>query len=135
VSTPRTTCSTALRIATALALAAALACGDPSGAESGKQGIVRAVLISPNGTEGAALFEMPIEGIVSVRAPVGTLIESQSGGRRQVALFVSQPGQLVLELTVADPRNPPEVAVRQVSGPSDQARSLTGYRVQVEVPE
>ena len=118
-----------------LAVAAALACGDPSDqAGPAQEGPVRVILVSPNGPEGAALFEMPIDGIVSVRAPVGAVFESQAAGRRQVALFASQPIQLVLELTVADQAHPPDVRLVQVSGPDDQARPLTGYRVQVEVP-
>ena len=119
-----------------LAAAAVLGCSDP-GEQAGptREGPVRVTLVSPNGAEGAALFELPVDGIVMVRAPVGALIESQTGGRRQVALIASQPTSLVLDLTVADQTKLPEVKLLQVSGPEDQARALTGYRVQVEVPK
>lgn len=106
-----------------------VACSDQAG--PGEQGTVLVTLISPNGAEGAALFELPIEGILAVKAPVGTVVESQSAGRRWIALFLSQPGQLVLELTVADQRKPPPVGIREVSGPADQARVVSGYRVEV----
>jgi hypothetical protein len=119
-----------LRVAVLLALATALGCEEQAG--PGEQGFFRVTLVSPNGAEGAALFEMPIDGIVSLRAPVGTVVGSESDGRRWVALFVSQPGELVLEVGVADRRKPPEVRLHQVSGPNDQARVLTGYRVEVE---
>jgi hypothetical protein len=120
----------------ALAAAAVLGCGDP-GEQAGptREGPVRVTLVSPNGNEGAALFELPIDGIVSVRAPVGALLESQTGGRRQVAVIATQPTPIVLELTIADQTKLPEVKLLQVSGPDDQARALTAYRVQVEVPK
>jgi hypothetical protein len=119
----------------ALAVAALVGCDDPAGqGGAGQEGPVRVTLISPNGAEGAALFELPIAGILDVRAPVGALVNAQSGGKRQVALFASQPSPIVLELTVADQTELPEVRLLQVSGPDDQPRALTGYRVQVEVP-
>jgi hypothetical protein len=117
----------------ALGWAAFAACDDPT-VEPGPQGPLRVTLVSPNGTEGAALFELPVDGVLEVRAPVGLLVESRTGGRRQVAVFASQSSPIALQLTVADQTRPPEVRLLQVSGPDDQARTLTGYRVQVEVP-
>jgi hypothetical protein len=117
----------------ALTWAALAACDDPTG-EAGPQGPLRVTLVSPNGMEGAALFELPVDGVLEVRAPVGALVEARAGGRRQVAVLASQPSAISLLLTVADQTRPPEVRLLQVSGPDDQARALAGYRVQVEVP-
>jgi hypothetical protein len=126
------------RAAFALLAAAALgACDDPAegSGPQGSQGPLRVILVSPNGNEGAALFELPIEGVLEVRTTVGLGLESRTDGRRQFAVFASQPTAISLELTVADQARPPEVRLLQVSGPDDQPRSLTGYRVQVEVPK
>ena len=122
-------------MAVGLAAVAALVsgCDDPP-SQAGGEGPARVTLVSPNGSEGAALFELPAAGVLAVRAPVGALIEAQTGGARQVAVVLSQPGPIVLELTVADQTELPDVRVLEVSGPEDQARALTGYRVQVEVP-
>jgi hypothetical protein len=117
----------------AFGVAALVACDDP-GVEPGPQGALRVTLISPNGNEGAALFELPIDGVLEVKAPVGALVEARTGGRRQVAVFASQPTPITLQLTVADQTRPPEVRLLQVSGPEDQPRALAGYRVQIEVP-
>ena len=121
-----------LALAAVVALAA---CGDePPGVTPGPEGPLRVTLVSPNGAEGAALFELPVEGVSAVRAPLGALLEAQAGGQRQVAVVLSQPGAITLELTVADQTEPPAVRILQVSGPDDRARTLTGYRVQIEVP-
>ena len=127
-----------LRAALALVVAGALvACGDDpedGSGPQGPQGPLRVILVSPNGNEGAALFELPVEGVLDVRTSVGLGLESRVDGRRQIAVFASQPSAISLELTVADQTRPPEVRLLQVSGPDDQPRALTGYRVQVEVP-
>jgi hypothetical protein len=119
----------------AVVVAALVGCDDPAIQEGqGQQGPVRVTLVSPNGIEGAALFELPIEGVLGVKAPVGAFFESRVGGKRQVAVFASQAAVLSLDLTVEDQSKLPEVRLLQVSGADDQPRSLSGYRVQVEVP-
>lgn len=118
------------RVAWAIAAVALLGCDDPAA----QRGPLRVTLVSPNGAEGGALFELPLEGVVSVGAATGALLESQSGGRRWVALLMSQPGPISLDLVVEDPTRPPAVRLVQVSGPDNQARGLGGYRVRVETP-
>jgi hypothetical protein len=126
----------ALGVLLAVVVAALAGCDDPATqvGGQGQQGPVRVTLVSPNGIEGAALFELPIEGVLEVKAPVGAFFESRVGGKRQVAVFASQAAALSLDLTVEDQSKLPEVRLLQVSGADDQPRTLTGYRVQVEVP-
>lgn len=112
------------------ALAAALiGCDDPAGS----QGPVLATLVSPNGSEGAALFELPVDGVLEAKALDGQSIEVIRGGRRQIAVFRKDPGVIALRLVVSDQTRLPEVLVVQVAGPDDRPRALTGYRVVLAV--
>ncbi|MSR37120.1 MAG: hypothetical protein EXR95_10865 [Gemmatimonadetes bacterium] len=107
------------------------ACDDPVP----REGLVRATLVSPNGLEGAALFEVPVEGVLSVKARVGLVLESRAAGTRQLAVVLSKPDTIALELLVADAQRPPTLRLLQVSGPDDRMRALTGYQIRIEVPK
>ena len=107
-----------------------LACDDPVG----DQATMLATLVSPNGAEGAALVELPVDGVSGVTAVDGEVLELIQGGRRQIAIVRDAPGPISFRFTFADETRPPEVRVVQVSGPDDTPRALAGYRVDVTVP-
>ena len=90
-----------------------------------------ATLVSPNGAEGAALFELPVDGVSDVTAVAGEALEVVRNGRRQVVIVRDEAGPIAFRFTAADATRPPDVRVVQVSGPDDRPRVVTGYRVAV----
>lgn len=122
------------RVAAVLAAVAALQLAGCRDDPAGPPGQVTATLVSPNGAEGAALLELSGDGVIDVKPAAGSLLQTPSGGTRQIAVLLRDPGKIALTLSLADRTRPPEIRILQVSGPDDRPRALAGYRVQIDAP-
>jgi len=89
-----------------------------------------AVLVSPNGAEGAAILD--VTGTVeSFTAPSGmSVYTTPSGNGTRVIVVRLAPGELSVNLAVADASNPPAISVVEVADGNNQLRqSVSGYTV------
>lgn len=115
----------------AAALAIASACGSDAGEP--RPSLTYAVeLDSPNGDEGAAVFEL--EGdVAAVRAPAGSRVMTNDvGSVTRVIVVRDEPGAIAFEIDLAERGVAPDVSVVEVSGPDDALRPSTGsYSVSV----
>ena len=114
-----------------LAVAVLTACTD-AGPVSGP-GTVDAVLISPNGAEGAALVVLSGDGLGAVVGLGGTEVyRSDEVGATRVVLVNRVGGDLAFQLEVADTTRLPSTFIEQVAGPDDELRvDLTTYRLEL----
>jgi hypothetical protein len=94
-------------------------------------GTLTAVLVSPNGEEGAAVLD--VSGTVeSISAANGVSLHTTpvATGTRVIVVRLT-PGELSLKVTVPDVSRPPGVTVVEVADGDDKLRqSLAGYRVE-----
>ena len=112
------------RILSALTLALLAACAD-EGPVSGP-GTMTAILVSPNGPEGAALVILIGSGVGQINPVGGTEVYSYSAnGTTQIVLINQAGGELSFQVAVADTTDLPGVVVQEVAGPDDQLRSPT----------
>lgn len=118
------------RLAVLLAAAAALvACDGGTGSETAG-GEYIAALESPNGLEGAAVLEMPGEGVLAVRAASLSLFQQPVSGGKRLVLVREPAGRLEFRVTMAPGHAPPAVRVLEVVDGQDQPRASTeGYAV------
>ena len=98
-------------------------------------GAVTYRLVSPNGVEGAFLFSLPADQVVSV--PEGDFLTEVITRTVADALYVAVVHRfgdegLSLEVEVTDVDDPPEPTLLEVAGPDDRPRTLGGYAVEVE---
>ena len=120
-------------ISTALAVAALLTAGCENSNESSGPGPLSAVLVSPNGNEGAAVLD--VTGTVeSVSTPSGvSAYTTPSANGLRIVLVRLDAGSLSMTLKVADISQPPSLSVVEVAGPDNALRqSLAGYRVEIQ---
>jgi hypothetical protein len=118
--------------AAAAATLAAGACGDagPGPAAESRPSLLR--VVSPNGAEGAAVFELA--GVAAVRAPAGRVFVQAGGaaGVTRAVLVLDEPGPLRLVVDPA-PGATPRATLVEVAAPDDALRpSLAGYGVTAE---
>ena len=96
----------------------------------GGPGTVTAVLVSPNGPEGAAVLD--VNGVVesfTATNDVSVYTTPSSTGTRVVLVRVT-PGELSVKMKVSNTLEPPPVTVVEVAGGDDKLRaSVSGYQV------
>lgn len=109
-----------------------LAC-DSTPAEVTGPGELQALLISPNGAEGAAVIELAGEGIGAVTAFPGSgrVFAERVGSTVRVVVVLDQPGEIRFRVAVDDVSDPPTGAVLEIADGSNEMRqSLAGYSVE-----
>lgn len=112
------------RILSALTLALLVACAD-EGPVAGP-GTMTAVLVSPNGAEGAALLILLGSGVGQITRVGDTEVYSySSASATQIVLINQAGGDLSFQVAVADTTDLPSVVVQEVAGPDDELRTPT----------
>ena len=111
------------------ALLSAGACGD-AGPVSGP-GTLTAVVVSPNGAEGAAVISFPSMGVGAIGAVSGEVFSLVDGGTVTVVVINEPGGELAFSVTLADTTQRPVGLVEQVAAPNDELRTtLAGYTLE-----
>ncbi len=105
-----------------------LSCSDaPSGPPSGPGDLV-ASLASPNGAEGAAVFEVTGGGIIVITVEAGQAVHFQSGGISRIVVLLDEPGDIGFTMTVEDRRAVSNLRVIEVADSANVLRDdLSGY--------
>ena len=96
----------------------------------GGPGTVTAVLVSPNGPEGAAVLDVSgaVESFTGTN-DVSVYTTPASGGTRVIIVRLT-PGELSVNMKVASTDEPPPVTVVEVADGDNRLRtSTTGYQV------
>jgi hypothetical protein len=116
-------------LATAAVLAF-LSCDDgPSEPPAGAGDLV-VHLVSPNGSEGAAVFETSDEGIVGVDCEACDVFYRRAGGTSRIVVLMTISGEVHFTMSVEDRQSPPELQVVQVADASNELRDdVSGYTV------
>jgi hypothetical protein len=110
------------------AIAVLSACGGDSTGPQGP-GTLRATLASPNGAEGAAVFELSGSGFGAV-TPLTANTFVASGVPTRVTVVLTTPGTIAFEVAVDELTRPPTIAIEEVSGPDNALRTpLSRYKV------
>jgi hypothetical protein len=87
-------------------------------------------LRSPNGEEGAAVFEIESpEGLGEITSLGGWLYQEDLEEKIRVVAILTTPGAIQFQVRADDVQDLPVVRVIQVAGPGNELRSLDGYRV------
>jgi hypothetical protein len=120
-------------------LAAALACAIGScdaGPIQPTAGELELAVISPNGSEGAALIELEGVAFARITAVNGRVFTHRSGDRTRVVILRDFPGNLVIRVAVDDVQDRPRVMILEVaSGDNGLRDELSEYRVETtELP-
>ena len=119
-------------IATAIITTVFLAC-DSTPAEVTGPGELQALLVSPNGAEGAAVIELAGEGIGTVTAfrGWGRVFAERAGATVRVVVVLDKPGEITFRVAVDDVSDPPTGVVLEIADGSNEIRqSLSGYSVE-----
>ena len=123
-----------------LTLAAALVfllvgCSDPGSPKPRGPGVIQVELISPNGAEGSAVFELRTEaGLGGVSAVGGDVYHEhrREDQTSRVVVVMDLPGTVSFEVRAENVGKVPEVRILQVADGSDSLRESTGgYTVEV----
>ena len=119
-----------IRLFTVVTIAALSACSD-EGPVSGP-GTLTAILMSPNGPEGAAFVVLVGEGVGEVTAVGNTEVFARAdGSTTQIVLINQAGGALSFQVAVTDTLVRPQSVVQEVAGPDDELRpSLAGYSLE-----
>lgn len=115
-----------------LAAAALAACGGEQAPVSGP-GTMTVTLMSPNGSEGAAVLNLLGDGIGQVSSTGANEVYSFSGSgdsQTRVVLISQAGGDLSFQVAVPDTTQPPAYVIEEVAGPDDALRGLTGYELE-----
>ncbi len=116
------------------ALSAVGACADDLGpSEPRGPGAFVVDVVSPNGAEGSAVFEITGGSELStVTSSVGEVFYRHDVGSVNVVVILDSPGQLSFSVQTQDLREVPSVTLVQVADGEDQLRSsVAGYDVVV----
>lgn len=91
-------------------------------------------LLSPNGSEGSAVFELTgVVGLGSVSSDRGDVFYDHAGETSRIVVIMNSPGQIRFVVGADNVRDVPEVRILQVADGEDALReSLEGYDVTVE---
>jgi hypothetical protein len=121
----------AISIAVAVAALLTASCDNSTG--SSGPGPLSAVLVSPNGNEGAAVLDV-VGSVESVTTPDGVAAyTTPAANGLRIVLVRLDAGPLSMTLKVPDISNPPALSVVEVAGPDNALRqSLAGYRVEIQ---
>jgi hypothetical protein len=111
-----------------------LACSDLGPGEAKGPGAIHVDLVSPNGAEGSAVFQMAGGmGLGEVTSFGGEVFYNHDYGSEtsRVVVILDTPGQIQFKIRTADVRELPEITLIQVADGSDDLRiSLDGYRIE-----
>ncbi|MFV2006639.1 MAG: hypothetical protein ACC667_04295 [Longimicrobiales bacterium] len=119
----------AFRVAVTVLLLAAAGCGGDVGPEL-RPGFLNAALVSPNGSEGAALISVVGGGLGLVESLGGRVFTFSRGDTTRILLVLDTPGGLGFRISVPDVNSPPVAMVLQVADGQNALRSdLSDYRV------
>ena len=96
-------------------------------------GVITATLVSPNGSEGAAIINLLGEGIGGPTGLGDTEAFAHGVGTTMRVVLINQAGgDLSFQFQVRDTLELPEWVVIQVAGPNDSLRSVTaGYELEL----
>lgn len=119
------------RFLTSLAAALALAaCGDGGTGSAAAGGEYIATLESPNGPEGAAILEIPDQGVEAITASAAALFRNRISGGHRLVLVREPAGPIQFRVRLAEGNDFPEVRVMEVVDGQDRRRPSTeGYEV------
>ena len=105
------------------------ACGDAGPVSA--PGTVTAVVVSPNGSEGAAVVSLTGAGIGDVTAASGEVWSRVEGGAVTVVVINEPGGELAFRVALADTTQKPLWTIEQVAAPSDVLRTtLASYTLE-----
>ena len=124
---------TALVVTTLLGMAVLLGCDSFGPQEPEGPGDIFVDLQSPNGDEGAAVFEIEDgSGLREVTAASGWIFQERVGEGIRVVVLMTTPGPIHFKIGADDVGQLPTVSVVQVAGPENQLReSLAEYEVEL----
>jgi len=90
-------------------------------------------LVSPDGNEASAVFEVAGGISLGTVSPVGgEVLYQHFGGLTRIVVVMDEPGEVQFQVRTEDVGHLPEVSVIQVADGENQLRtSLSGYTVQV----
>lgn len=92
-----------------------------------------AVLVSPSGSEGAAVLDLSGGGFSAIRADTGTTVFVEpSGDASRVVLILEEPGEIRFRLRLENEKKPPRVDVVEVADGDNALRDPTTYTVRFE---
>jgi hypothetical protein len=110
-------------------------CSDPGSPKPRGPGSLQVELISPNGAEGSAVFELQTEASLGVVSAVGgdAFQEHHTADQvSRVVVVMNVPGTVSFKIRTGNVGDVPEVRVLQVADGSDLLRESTGgYTVEV----
>jgi hypothetical protein len=109
-------------------------CGDEATPPEPVPGDLAVSLVSPNGTEGAAVLETNDVGVVEVTPEVGQqAFRLTAGGVTRIVVLLDEPGDIGFTLSVEDLNRPPQLQVVEVADAENRLRpDLSGYAVASE---
>lgn len=108
------------------------ACDSLGPEDKGGPGALTVSLLSPNGAEGSAVFEL-VGGLgLSTVSPVGGEVFYQHfGGSSRIVVVMDEPGEVRFIVRTDDVQELPAVNIIQVAGGGDELRgSLEGYTIE-----
>jgi hypothetical protein len=132
---PRSGSFRASAFAAAIAcLLAAAACDDAPPEPQPLPGDLAVRVVSPNGSEGAAVLETGDEGITELSLEEGLrAFRWSEGGLTRIVLLRDEAGEIRFRMNVDDVNSPPRLHVVEVADAANRLRAdLTGYDVIVE---
>ena len=121
------------RLVIAVAAAALLLSACDNSNRPGGGGSISAVVVSPNGDEGAAVLDVAgtVESFTGTDG-VSVYTTPTSTGTRVVLVRLT-PGTLSMKLSVQDQDQLPAISVVEVADPDDRVRpSIAGYTVELK---
>ena len=109
------------------------ACGEGPTPPQPLPGEVRVTLVSPSGTEGAAVFETADAGLVEATAEDGDSYLFHAGGTSRIVVILDDPSEIRFTLRVQNVHAPPALRIVEVADGANRLRAtLSGYRVEIE---
>lgn len=109
------------------------ACDSLGPEDKSGSGSLTVSLLSPNGAEGSAVFELVGGMGLSTVSPIGgEVIYQHFGGSSRIVVVMDEPGVVRFKVRTEDIQELPEVNLIQVAGGGNELRgSLAGYTVEV----
>jgi hypothetical protein len=108
-------------------------CGDEATPPEPVPGDLAVSLVSPNGAEGAAVFQTSDAGVVEVSATGAQAFQLTAGGVTRIVVLLDEPGDISFTLGVEDLNQPPELQIVEVADPENRLRAdLSQYTVAAE---
>lgn len=96
-------------------------------------GVLSASLVSPNGSEGAALINLVGSGIGNVEASTGRVFQFARGDTTRALFILDAPGVVAFRVPVPNIHEPPLATVTQVADGENGLRpDASAYRVRFD---